>query len=156
MQKTNDNQQPLTNQTESNKPMITTSQMYWLVKLDDIQTMLILIGSLVTVAAAATTFSGAVYRSSRKRYSWDTDESIKQDHQLGRTMHRYSVPSLLVGIVLLTVGVLVPTTKEMAAILIVPRVANSEKVQTVGNRLYDLAVEWMDELRPNKQEKKAH
>jgi hypothetical protein len=38
----------------------------------------------------------------------------------------------------------------MAAILIIPRVANSEKVQTVGNHLYDLACEWMEELRPAK------
>ena len=45
----------------------------------------------------------------------------------------------------------------MAAIIIVPRIVNSEKVQTVGNRLYDLAVEWMDELKPRKNgAKEAH
>jgi hypothetical protein len=58
-----------------------------------------------------------------------------------------------VGIVFLVVNCLLPTTREMAAILVVPRIANSEKVQTVGNHLYDLAVEWMEELRPAKDSK---
>ena len=47
---------------------------------------------------------------------------------------------------------LTPSTKDMAAILVIPRIANSEKVQDVGNRLYDLAVEWAEELRTRKKE----
>ena len=54
------------------------------------------------------------------------------------------------------VGVLgrifVPTTKTVAAMYIIPAVANNEKVQDCGNRLYDLAIEWMDELKPAKKE----
>ena len=42
-----------------------------------------------------------------------------------------------------------PSTKQMAAILIIPKIANSEKVQQTGNHLYDLAVEWMEELQIN-------
>jgi hypothetical protein len=37
----------------------------------------------------------------------------------------------------------------MAAIIIVPKIANSEKVQTAGNKLYELALEWMEALRPS-------
>ena len=48
---------------------------------------------------------------------------------------------------------LIPTTREMAVILVVPRIANSEKVQQAGNKLYDLAIEWMAELKPNKNNK---
>jgi hypothetical protein len=48
--------------------------------------------------------------------------------------------------------VFIPSTKQMAAIMIVPKIANSEKVQTIGNKVYDLAVEWMEELKPNKKE----
>jgi hypothetical protein len=40
----------------------------------------------------------------------------------------------------------------MAAILIIPKIANSEKVEKIGNGLYDLAVEWMNELKPAKKE----
>jgi hypothetical protein len=47
-----------------------------------------------------------------------------------------------------------PTTKQMAAIVVVPKLVNSEKVQDVGEKLYGLAVEWMDELKPKKKEEK--
>lgn len=47
--------------------------------------------------------------------------------------------------------ILVPTTKQMAAIIVVPKIVNSERVQNVGNKIYDLAVEWMDELHPKKK-----
>ena len=46
-----------------------------------------------------------------------------------------------------------PSTKQMAAIVVVPKIVNSEKVQDVGEKLYGLAVEWMDELHPRKEKK---
>ena len=48
---------------------------------------------------------------------------------------------------------LVPSTAQMAAIVVVPRIVNNEQVQTVGSRLYDLATEWLDELKPEKEAK---
>jgi hypothetical protein len=54
---------------------------------------------------------------------------------------------------MLAIAVFTPTTKQMAAILVVPKIANSEKVQVAGDKLYDLAVEWLEELRPEKQRK---
>lgn len=54
-----------------------------------------------------------------------------------------------VGLVILT---FTPNTKQMAAIMIVPKIANSEKVQTIGNKVYDLAVDWMNELNQSKKE----
>lgn len=49
------------------------------------------------------------------------------------------------------VSVFLPNTKQMAAIMIVPKIVNSEKVQTIGNRVYDIAVEWMNELKTPKK-----
>ena len=62
------------------------------------------------------------------------------------------LPKLTVALAILSLLVVtfVPSTKQMAAIIVLPKLANSEKIQTVGNRLYDLAVEWMDELKPKK------
>jgi hypothetical protein len=31
---------------------------------------------------------------------------------------------------------------------VVPKIVNSEKLQTAGNKLYELAVEWMEQLKP--------
>jgi len=52
----------------------------------------------------------------------------------------------------LAMVIFVPTTKQMAAIIVVPKIVNNEKVQNVGNKIYDLAVEWMDELHPKKKD----
>lgn len=53
----------------------------------------------------------------------------------------------IVATLLVIANCLLPTTREMAAILIVPRIANSEKVQKAGDKLYDLAVDWMEEMK---------
>lgn len=44
----------------------------------------------------------------------------------------------------------IPSTKEMAAIIVLPKIVNNEKVQDAGNKLFDLAVEWLEDLKPGK------
>ena len=48
---------------------------------------------------------------------------------------------------------LTPTTREMAAIKVIPMIANSESMQRlgdVGDNMLDLANEWLRELKPKK------
>jgi hypothetical protein len=59
---------------------------------------------------------------------------------------------MAVVVLLVMVMTFIPSSKQMAAVMVVPKIANSEKVQTIGNKVYDLAVEWMEELKPNKKE----
>lgn len=49
-------------------------------------------------------------------------------------------------------ALLVPTTKEMAAIIVIPKLANSETVKELGEGVVTLAKEWLEELRPKKGE----
>lgn len=111
--------------------MITTSQMYWLVTLDSIAN-----ASLVFAILSALASVGAIGMAcDSNRLFW--------------------LPFITIGLFFLFVGVLtfVPTTKQAAAIIIVPKIANNEKVQDCGNRIYDLAIEWMEELKPTKKDK---
>ena len=107
--------------------------MYWLVILDNITaagvTFFVLGFAVFVVAAIGHSIEG-----------WS--KSI-------------SVLSLCVVLVALAILTFVPSTRQMAAIIVVPKIANSEKIQLAGNKLYDLAVEWMDELRPSKGEKET-
>lgn len=112
---------------------ITTMQMYWLVTLDSIN-----MGSLFMCAFVMICIFGL----------------IRIVFELGKCplIAKILMPILAVlFIALFSVCVFLPSTKQMAAIMIVPRLANNEKVQTIGNRVYDLAVEWMEELKPNKK-----
>lgn len=112
--------------------MITTMQMYWLVTLDSIvivSVACIAVGLLASVASIGVAL--------------DTD-----DH--------WWLPKFTIALTVLSslTATFVPSTKQAAAIIIVPKIVNNEKVQMVGNQLYDLAVEWARELRPPKKEQK--
>ena len=112
--------------------MITMTQMYWLVTLDSIvhtSWALVVVSALASVAAIGIACG-------EERFLW--------------------LPFVTIGMFFLSIVTLtfVPTTKQAAAIVIVPKIVNNEKVQMVGNQLYDLAVDWMRELRPPKREGK--
>lgn len=105
---------------------LTTWGMYWLVKLDTIQMFLFFFGVLAT--AAALMFISA---------AWETE-------------HRpIGIFATVCAFIMLTLGVLCPDTKQMAAIIIVPKIINDERVQNVPDKILELGLEWLEELRPD-------
>ena len=130
--------------------MITPTQMYWLVKLDDLRHVLkcitwlpIVLAVVIGVMAFAT-------------FMMTCDAKIETKKEAAGDIARlmvWFVFMLLIVVALQVVAAFMPSTRQMAAIIVVPKIANSEQVQTVGNKLYDLAVEWMDELKPRKGER---
>lgn len=120
--------------------MITTTQMYWLTRLDALETLgivMIVLGLIVTVIATMI-------------YACGFNAMTENEKRVGRNILRVSVPSLVIGIV---IAVFVPNTKEMAAIWVVPKLANSESVSEIADGIKTLAVEWLEELRPGKDGK---
>lgn len=109
--------------------MITTTQMYWLVTMDSI----VHASAIIAIALGFMAFLTIPMVLDDGLPKW-TPSAIA-----------------LVAVAFALVAAFVPTTRQMAAIVMVPKIANSEKVQAAGNKLYDLAVEWMDELRPRKK-----
>ena len=122
--------------------IITTAQMYWLTRLTPLGQGV----GVIIFLLAASTFGLLISGLLMQEPGAFEDET----HRIGRKLVKASPLVAVLAAILLIANCLLPTTKEMAAILIIPRVANSEKVQTVGNHLYDLACEWMEELRPAK------
>lgn len=62
--------------------------------------------------------------------------------------------AVFVFIVAIIGFIMTPTTKEAAAIVVVPKIANSETVHELGTNFVQLANEWLVELRPNKDKDK--
>lgn len=119
--------------------MITPSLVYWITRLDAIivaarcvciPSILLLAFGLVGRFVAAADGIGEPYTS------------------LWGKVVRVSALAILVSGVFL---VLTPTRREMAAIIVVPRIANSETVAEIGDGVKTLAVEWLEELRPDKK-----
>lgn len=120
---------------------ITTMQIYWLIKLDDII-------SLLTIFACISVVWTIIHIV--RWLNWRIENC-----KTPTTAPKMSAWGMVAIILFAIVATFIPSTKQMAAIMIVPRLANSEKVQTIGNKVYDLAVEWMEELKPNKKESKV-
>ena len=124
--------------------MITMNQMYWLTRLDHLSDVLTVTCVLLVLSTIGILIAGGIMQDCS--FSGETNERGRKF--VGKT------PFMAAAfVVTLLLNALIPTTKEMAAIIVIPSVLNNEKVQTVGNKLYDLAAEWMDELRPEGKSK---
>lgn len=117
---------------------ITPALIYWITRLDAInetaEALTVCFGTSLAFALAFGIFA-----------------KCNSDDDIGNVCFkvvRWTSPIVLVASLLL---IFVPTKKEMAAILVIPRIANSETVSEIGDCAKTLAVEWLEELRPQKK-----
>jgi hypothetical protein len=133
--------------------MITQGMLYWITRLDHIRTALMIPAFMLLVVGIVY----PIFRFLWFTYLLDTDHSDEDidhsDEDIEKAKNRF-LKSLRVSIAATLIWIplaLIPTTKEYAAIVIVPKVANSEDVQGLGTGLVDLANEWFEELKPVKK-----
>lgn len=120
--------------------MITPSLIYWITRLDAIREAAGLLCFFGVLFAGAGLFAIFVC----------TAENIPDPYRtIWRNVARFAAVLFLVAGL---VRVLTPTKQEMAAIIVVPRIANSETVAEIGDGVKTLAVEWLNELRPKSKE----
>ena len=137
--------------------IITGCQLYWLTRCDEIKALLEpgfgcgLFWFVSTVALLISTIAGAATEGSP-----ETSEEY-DIFRIATAAKRISKPVCIVfsAFILLgaTISALIPTTKEMAAIVVIPAVANSESVQGLGEGIVNLAKDWMKELSPSRVSK---
>lgn len=108
--------------------MITPMQMYWLLKLDDIRALILF----------AICFMLLVIVVSLAAYRDDACEGVKKVLQ---AMFIFG----LLGVWLLgCVVTFLPSTKQMAAIYVVPAITNNEKIQQIGGKTLDISNQLLD------------
>lgn len=120
--------------------MITTWEMYWFTRLDGLNSAAI---SLFVIGAVAMIFCIVGFSA----FVLDENDDMQ------RRIKPLLTVSILTTVVGAVVAIFVPTTKEMAAIKVIPMIANSEQMQKlgdVGNNMLDLANAWLLELKPKK------
>lgn len=94
--------------------MITTEMVYWIITLDKIVVVLSIGAGLLAFALIA--YSAAQFE--------DAED-----------FHPVWFPFFCVVELMLILGaVFTPTTKQMAAIYIIPKLANNERIQDIGNK----------------------
>lgn len=116
---------------------ITPMQMYLFTRLDSI---CFVITGIFVISLVSTACSIA--------YAWGFPDDEPGWHKERLGPFRFWVKILLVSLV---IGIAVPSQKEVAAIYVIPKIANNEKMQAIPSKILDLATEWLDALKPNNQ-----
>lgn len=127
--------------------MLTETTIYFITRLDDVKAVfhgiVIVSGMLVLASSIAVLilFSDAGTNSKLIIDEWK---------KLIKWWKSVRLTCFVLFIVSLVAYALTPTTKEMAAIKVIPAIVNSQDVQEIGQDFKVLAKEWLDELRPKK------
>lgn len=116
--------------------IITSSDLYWLTRLDSIRDGCEALAGLCGVATAAI----LIFTLLCSAEPWGEADRPKRHRWLWLT-----VPLFVLAVVART---MVPTTREAIAILVIPKIANNEDIQGLGADTIKVAREWLEELRP--------
>lgn len=117
---------------------ITPSLIYWISRLDNIGVFCILSGLIAILALIAALFY------------WLSGETPDEDTPLLSRIIKILIAYIVCAF---TLSIFLPSTKEAAAIIVIPQVANSETVSNLKDlnvELIDLAHVWAKELKPSK------
>ena len=142
---------------------ITPSTIYWLTRLDEFSFLFGIVFVCIVIGALVNVIGGFVALDSAS-----TDQLYNRPERLAESKHNIKVRfgrAVKLALVALLVGVInsfIPSTKQAAAIIVIPKIANSEIVAEMGDtakELVGLAKAWLIELKPqpkteNKEVKK--
>lgn len=118
---------------------LTVMQMYWLLKLDDIINFLIGTGIVsIGVLAICLIFGPLVIHEIFNSPPW-----LK--------IRNAAIILISYIFIVFLCATFIPTTKQLAAIMVVPKIANNEQVQQIPEKILNLGLEWLNELKPEKE-----
>lgn len=125
---------------------ITEWQVYWITRCDGLKVTLIGIGIAYAIIIALSAFIKiiALYETC------STEERGQAALDLKKSLRKYMFYSITLVFLFLTAA-LIPTTKQMCAIKVIPVIANNGQVQELPNKILELSNEWMEELKPPKK-----
>ena len=130
--------------------MITTFQMYILVMLNDIKSWLDnLVAPFLTTGILLFIIGGIFFIIVKAE---DQDSLMKPS----KIMMWLGTVALAISLLFYSGSKLVPTTKQMCAIIVVPKIINaaaeSETLKKIPAQVLTLTSEWLEELRPSKED----
>ena len=138
--------------------MVTESFIYWFTRLDHLHDFgegLSFFLSIVVLASGIAWLASFVVKCGLKsdRSSGNSWSKVSTtDIAIAKTICSISRKAFLYLVAFTTIlnlsRAFIPTTKEMAAIYVVPKIANNENLHDIGNEMVVLAKEWLKELHP--------
>jgi hypothetical protein len=120
--------------------------VYWVLQLDGIRSLLYTLAVLAVVCAGISTFVGGLMAT-----GYNDEETIKGKYILG--LARKFVVAF---VVLFSIGILIPSSKTAAAMIVLPALTSEEVVGTVkseAKELYEMAKEALKEKITTEEKK---
>lgn len=120
--------------------MITESTIYWVTRLDAFNNLVSAVSLISVIFVIASIIASCIVMGERNSLLNDDDKLILP--------LKFLTGSIIILVVCATLLVFVPTTKEYAAMKILPKIANDEALNTLsqdGKELYRLTVDYLKE-----------
>lgn len=118
--------------------IITPALMYWITRLNAINYALGILTGICVVGSVVFIIATVI--------------NLADKHEVLVCFCKCCLKRIITVLVIALLGLIfLPNLKEMCAILVVPAIANNEKVQSIGEEFYDAAKEWLKELNPTKK-----
>ena len=140
---------------------ITPIEIYWLTRLDEFRILCTIVFFVLVVLAIANVLGGFVAMDSahnnRCLHSGNRDEVPNDEARMRRRFSRATKIGVAATLLCLMTS-FVPSTKQMAAIIVIPKLANSAIVAEMGDaakEMVTLARDWMRTLSPFQDNKEG-
>jgi uncharacterized membrane protein len=120
--------------------MITESTIYWVTRLDAFNNLVTAVSFISVIFLIASIIASCVVMGER-------NSMLNIDDKLILPI-KFVIGSIIILVICATLLVFVPTTKEYAAMKILPKIANDEALNTLsqdGKELYRLTVDYLKE-----------
>lgn len=111
---------------------MTSSELYWITRLDNIYGVFQLI---FLISFVASVIMIAAYLIDHGCYGYEPEYC--------KRIKKFIPWSVLLTVLSILCIVFIPTTKEMCVIKVVPAIVNSESVEKISNAAIDKAVDWL-------------
>lgn len=130
--------------------MITPTYIYWLTRCSELKSFFHGLGVLTTVVLVTLTIGMFVITLNLLLEDLN-DMQRTMLESIRKRFIKFTLGCCCSAVVCFCLSALIPTTKEAAAICVIPAVANSQagqKIPDMASEPMDLATEWMKELKP--------
>lgn len=121
--------------------MITKSTIYWITRMDYLQEFALTVSITICICCLVGVIVSCIIK-----YTNSYEDNVKK----AKRALRWFLPLTLLSFILVLGAMLIPSTKELCAIKAIPIIINNKQVQELPNKVVELANEWIDELKPNK------
>ncbi len=73
-------------------------------------------------------------------------EDYDSDETAIKFIKRFFLIFTPIMIIFIFAAVLIPTSKQMTTIVVIPKIANAERLDNVNPEVYDIALEWLKKI----------